>query len=117
MVGQIDVAHCYMDAQMKPTHHYPAAPGAVRSLAFPHMFVNGNYRDMLSADAKLARGMAMRKEELVTHYLAEWWHERGELRRRSVPGIRNQIMQLRLARGLAIDTLRALADYRKGQGE
>ena len=61
-------------------HHYPAEPGAIRSIFAPHMFVAGTYRDMLQADVKLARSILAANEADQIDAVAEWMASTGTAR-------------------------------------
>lgn len=65
---------------MTPTHHTPPEPGAVRSIAFPHMGCLGTYHDMLRQDVALASSILRRLENDLEDAISEWRHSHGRAR-------------------------------------
>jgi hypothetical protein len=100
---------------MTPTHHTPPEPGAIRSIAFPHMACLGTYRDMLSQDLHLAGRQRNAAEGEVEDCIEDWQHSHGEARAKRRGYLRAAIVRLRVARGQASAALRRLAGHRVGR--
>lgn len=96
-------------------HHYPAIPGAIRSIVAPHMFVLGTERDMLSADVRLAQVLMRGAEETAADAIATWLRCRTEARAGHRRVARLAVVRLRLARGGYTAAFRRLCGWREGR--
>lgn len=79
------------------SHHYPAAPNAVASVAFPGMWVVGDRRRMLVEDASLARSLATQVAATVADYVADWRAATGPARARERAAVWRAIAAYRRA--------------------
>lgn len=92
-------------------HHYPPEPGAVVSVLFPHMAVSGSYRDMLSADVKLARSIRNTNEAEASEAIAEWQASTGTARAARRRTARLCIERFKLARTRQREAFTRLCEY------
>lgn len=99
-----------------PTHHYPLAPGAIRSLAVPSTFIDGTHREMLAADLALTRRQSENAEAELTEAWTEMADTHGAQRAAYRTHVRVCVGAFRVARKRYRDAWKRTAEFYRSSG-